>query len=129
MTARGMRWSDEQVEMIIGQLLRAGVLLAVVVVLAGETVLLLRHGTARPNYAVFLGEPRNLRTLRGILSNVFSFQGRGIIQLGLLILIATPVARVAFSVVAFAAEHDRLYVFVTLIVLGVLLFSLAGGHF
>jgi uncharacterized membrane protein len=124
------RWAnDKDVELAIGTLLRAGVLIAVAIVLLGEIVLLVRHGTARPDYAVFHGEPTALRTLRGILASAFSFQGAGIIQLGLVILIATPVARVTFSVVAFALEHDRLYVFITLIVLSVLLFSLAGGHF
>jgi len=50
----------------------------------------------------------------------------GIIQLGLLLLIATPVARVAFSVVAFAAERDWLYVAITLIVLAILIYSLTS---
>jgi uncharacterized membrane protein len=47
--------------------------------------------------------------------------------LGLLLLIATPVARVAFSVLAFALQRDRTYIFVTLIVLGMLIYSLTGG--
>jgi len=51
-----------------------------------------------------------------------------LIQLGLLLLIATPVARVAFSVVAFAMQRDRLYVAVALIVLAVLMYSLMGGR-
>jgi uncharacterized membrane protein len=123
------RSAGKGVELAIGNLLRAGVLLAVAVVILGEAVLLVRHGSARPNYAIFRGEPANLRTLRGILATAFSFQGAGIIQLGVLILIATPVARVAFSAAAFAVEHDRLYVVITLIVLGVLIFSLAGARF
>ena len=45
-------------------------------------------------------------------------------QFGLLLLIATPVARVAMAVVGFALERDRLYVVVSLIVLTVLLLSL-----
>jgi uncharacterized membrane protein len=128
-TNNDVQSKDKAVELAIGNLLRAGVLLAVAVGLVGEAVMLAHRGLAHPNYTVFLGEPPNLRTFRGILASVFSLQGRGIIQLGLLILIATPVARVAFSVIAFAVEHDRLYVFITLIVLGVLIFSLAGGHF
>ncbi|HXU49289.1 MAG TPA: DUF1634 domain-containing protein, partial [Candidatus Binatia bacterium] len=52
--------------------------------------------------------------------------GRGLIQLGLLLLIATPVARVIFSVFAFLYERDWKYVFFTLIVLGLLIFSLFG---
>ena len=62
------------------------------------------------------------------MAYALSFRARGLIQLGLLLLIATPVARVAFSVFAFARQHDRTYVVVTLIVLSILIFSLAGGR-
>jgi uncharacterized membrane protein len=55
-----------------------------------------------------------------------AFQGRGIIQLGLLLLIATPVARVALSIFGFAAERDRMYVGFATIVLVILLSSLFG---
>ena len=120
-------WSDDQVETMMGNLLRAGVVLAATVVLAGGLVYLFRHGMAMPSYHVFRGEPADLRGIRGILGDAFSLSGRGIIQLGLL-LIATPVARVAFSVYAFARQGDRTYVVVTLIVLAVLLYSLVGGQ-
>jgi uncharacterized membrane protein len=77
---------------------------------------------------VFHGEPADLRQVKGVLSDAFSGDGLGIMQLGLLLLIATPVARVAFSLAAFAVQRDRLYVVVTLTVLAVLTFSMAGGH-
>ena len=58
---------------------------------------------------------------------VFSaLQPRSLIQFGLLLLIATPIARVAFSVIAFAVERDRLYVAFTIVVLMVLVWSLSG---
>ena len=123
-----IRWSDERVESIMGGLLRAGVLAAAGVVLAGGILFLVRHGNEAPRYGVFQGEPTDLRTLSGIVADADSLRGRGIIQLGLLILLATPVARVAFSVFAFALERDMLYAVVTLFVLAVLAFSLAGGH-
>jgi uncharacterized membrane protein len=121
-------WTDQQVESIVANLLRAGVILAAAVVTLGGIIFLVRHGRSVPRYAAFTGEPFEMRTVSGIVQGVLGFRGRNIIQLGLLILIATPVARVAFSVIAFALEHDRLYVVITLIVLAVLLFSLAGGH-
>ena len=127
MTHRSVGWTDQRVELIIGNLLRAGVVLAAVVVLAGAAIYLVRHGSAAPHYAVFQGEPTDLRSPSGVIAEAAKLQGRAIIQLGLLILLATPVARVAFSVFAFAMERDRLYVIVTLIVLAVLVFSLAGG--
>jgi uncharacterized membrane protein len=49
-------------------------------------------------------------------------------QLGLFLLIATPVARVVFSLLAFAIQRDHLYVGITLVVLAVLTFSLTGGQ-
>ena len=98
------------------------------VVLVGGIVYLARHGAARPEYSIFRGEPNSYRHISGILRGVFSVSGRAIIQLGLLFLIATPVARVAWSVYAFARERDYLYVAVTVLVLALLLYSLFGSH-
>jgi uncharacterized membrane protein len=121
-------WNDERLEAIIGTLLQVGVVLSGVLVVAGGIIYLVRHGSEPPRYGTFAGEPPDLRTLSGIVAYALSMHGRGIIQLGLLFLIATPVARVAFSAVAFALERDWLYVAVTSVVLAVLLFSLTGGH-
>ena len=123
------QWSDQRLEMIIGILLQVGVLLAAAVVVLGGIVFLSRHGSSIPAYHVFQGEPTDLRTVSGIFHDALAFRGRGIIQLGLLILIATPVARVVFSIAGFALERDTLYVYVTILVLVILIFSLAGGHF
>jgi uncharacterized membrane protein len=120
-------WSDEKVEAIIGNLLIAGVLLSGSVVLFGGIVYLIHFGGSTAVYGVFRGEPDNLKTIRGILRYASEFHGRGIIQLGLLLLIATPVARVAFSIFGFAVQRDRLYVAFTLVVLLILLYSLFGS--
>jgi uncharacterized membrane protein len=121
------KWTDQRVEEIIGNLLRTGVMISAAVVLIGASIYLVRHGLASADYHVFQGEPNDLRTVRGIVERSIHFSGRGIIQLGLLLLIATPVARVAFAIYGFAAEGDRLYVGFTIIVLAVLLYSLVGG--
>ena len=121
------RWTDDRVEAMVGRLLRVGVILAALVVTAGGVFYLARYGMDPPEYRVFRGEPADLRTVSGIVTDAISLRGRGIIQLGLLILLATPLARVAFSVFAFAMQRDSLYVVVTLLVLAVLIFSLAGG--
>jgi uncharacterized membrane protein len=119
--------TDEQMDRIISILLRSGVLISALVVLGGGILYLIRHGAALPQYGVFHGEPADLRSLSGIVKDVLAFKSRGIIQFGLLLLVATPVARVAFSMLAFALQRDRTYVIITLIVLGVLLYSLTGG--
>ena len=117
-------WTDERVERVIGALLRWGVILAAAVILAGGAMYLVRYGSTIPDYRVFRGEPSDLRNVSGIVSGAVSWHSRGLIQLGLLLLIAVPVARVAFSVVAFALQRDRTYVVVTMIVLAVLLYGM-----
>jgi uncharacterized membrane protein len=120
--------TDEQVEQILGNLLRAGVLLSALVVLAGGIVFLLRHGGAIPNWSTFqLKRTDGLRSPTEICHSAGQLGGRGLIQLGLLLLIGTPIARVIFSVFAFFRERDYIYVVFTLIVLGLLLFSLFSG--
>jgi uncharacterized membrane protein len=119
--------TDEQMDRIISILLRSGVLISALVVLAGGIYYLLRYGVALPEYGVFRGEPADLRSVSGIVKGALSFHTRGLIQFGLLLLVATPVTRVGFSILAFALQRDLTYVIVTLIVLTVLLYSLAGG--
>ena len=116
----------EQVRMqlVLGALLRDGVIVAACVVVLGGIIYLKRHGFESADYHAFRGEAAYLRSLTGAFSYALAGRGRGIIQLGLIILIATPVARVAFSIYAFAREHDYKYVVITLIVFGLLLFSL-----
>jgi uncharacterized membrane protein len=122
-------WTDEEVEQFIGNLLRAGVLISAAFVLLGCGVFLTRHG-AEPaeKDGEFHGEPLAWTTVSGILQSALAGRGRGLIQLGVLLLIATPVARVAFSAWAFARQRDWTYVVVTLIVLAILLFSLLHGE-
>jgi len=120
-------WRDRRLEIILGNLLRTGVLLSAAVVLAGACVYLVRHAHEPANYRVFRGEPSDYRTIPGVIRSVMNGRGRGLIQLGLLLLIATPIARVAFSIAGFAIERDRLYVAFTLIVLAILLYSFLGS--
>lgn len=120
-------WNDQKIEILIGNLLRIGVMTSAFVVVCGAVVYLARHGMARTDYNAFHGEPSEYRTFSGIMDQVLHFRGRGIIQFGLVLLIATPVARVAFSIWGFLAERDRMYAAFTAVVLAVLLYSLFGS--
>ena len=120
-------WNDQRVEEIISYLLRAGVLMSALLVLAGGVIFLVRHGAEVPDYKTFRGEPEELRTVRGLLSIDTIAHGRGVIQLGLVLLILTPIARVAFSLVAFILERDWIYVTVSAIVLCLLLYSFTSA--
>jgi len=120
-------WTDRRMDMVISNLLRSGVLVSALVVLFGGVLYLARHGHSPTDYRVFRGEPSELRSVGGILRDAVALSGRGVIQLGLLLLIATPVARVAFSIFGFAEERDRMYVVIASIVLLVLAYSLIGS--
>lgn len=118
--------NDERIDIIIGNLLRIAVIVSAIFVLAGAVIYLVRHGHEMPDYGVFAGIPKNLHGLKDIVESAWGIRSLGIIQLGLLLLIFTPVARVAFSVIAFLLERDYMYVVFTLIVLSVLLLSITG---
>jgi uncharacterized membrane protein len=119
--------TDQKMDAIMGTLLRSGVILAASIVLVGGILFLLRHKTPVTDYHIFSGEPSDLRTISGIFADAKAFRARGLIQLGLLVLIATPVARVIFSLFAFMYQKDWKYVAFTAIVLGLLLYSLFGS--
>ena len=121
--------AEWRMEQFLGTLLRTGVVLAAFLVLVGGVIYLIRHGSEQTELRLFHGEPAELRNVEGIVAAALAFRGRGIIQLGLLVLIATPVARVLFSAIGFARERDWTYVVLTLIVLSVLLYSLFFARF
>jgi uncharacterized membrane protein len=128
MTTRSSRRSDGDLQRVIGRTLQIGVLLSAAVVLIGAAMLLAQHGAEPANYRTFHPERYPLHSLAEILRGVMAFDARAILQSGLLILIATPVVRVALTLVAFFLQRDRLYVLVTALVLGLLLYSLVLGR-
>lgn len=119
---------DERVEQIIGRLLQVGVLMAAVVVLVGGVLLLGQYGHRPAAFGTFRGEDSTLRSVGAIIREALSGDSRAIVQLGLVILIGTPVARVALTLGAFLLQRDRLYVLTTSIVLALLLYGLLWGR-
>jgi uncharacterized membrane protein len=124
--ARERSADAQRLESLLGNLLRAGVLVSALLVLAGGLIYLARHGDSAPHYQTFRGEPADLCTVAGIVGRSLDLSGRGVIQLGLLLLIATPVARVLAAWVAFLRQRDWTYVLVASVVLAALLYSLMG---
>ncbi len=119
--------TDVMIERMVSTLLRAGVVISGAVVFVGGLHYLARHGHEYADHHSFHGEPSVDRLVGQIIGGAIDFRARSIIQLGLLLLIATPIARVAVSLVGFALEGDRAYVVITVIVLSVLLYSLISG--
>jgi uncharacterized membrane protein len=114
-------------EFIMGRLLQVGVLLAAAVVLAGGAEYMLSHAGELSDYRRFVPRPIQLRHAGGLIHGLARGDASAMIQAGIVLLIATPVCRVVFAVIGFALERDRLYVAVSLVVLGVLLWGLVRG--
>ena len=110
-------------EVAISRMLRAGVSLAALVVLVGWILYLWQAHGVVPDYLHFHGIPSPADRLTPVLEGARHLDSRSIIRLGILLLVATPIMRVAFCVYSFAAQKDKLYVAVSLIVLTVLLYS------
>lgn len=116
--------AEWRMEQIVGRLLQVGVLAAALLVLAGGVLTLLQHGGAIADFRKFVGTPQAYRTLGGSFAAALALDSRGLVQLGVILLIATPVARVGLTLVAFAIRRDRVYVLLTAVVLLVLLYGL-----
>lgn len=121
------RVTDRSIESMVSLVLRVGVLVSGSVVLAGGLYYLLRHGGETESFHKFHGTAAADRIVSQIARGAFALRARSIIQLGLLLLIATPILRVAFSLVGFALERDRTYVLITSIVLAILLYAMVSG--
>lgn len=126
-------WDEQDVEQYIGKLLRYGVILACSITTFGGIIYMIQSKGNMPDYKAipsgetFPGVADYLREFSTILPEVLQFNGAAIIQLGVIVLIATPILRVAFSVVSFLIERDYLYVVITLIVLAIILANMVLG--
>ncbi|HSY52680.1 MAG TPA: DUF1634 domain-containing protein [Thermoanaerobaculia bacterium] len=120
-------WMDTAVS----TLLRTGVLLSITIVAAGMVITFLHH----PDYVSSRSALARLTapgthspsTIGEVIAGVRRGSGQAFVMAGLLVLIATPVARVLISIVSFAVERDRLYVAITAVVFVVLMISFAVG--
>lgn len=120
--------SDLQLEHLLSNLLKYGVIMASAVVLFGGILYLIRHGGEPANYHVFQGTPSEFCSPISVVKAALSGSSRGIIQLGLILLTAVPILRVVISLLAFLVLQNFSYVMVTSLVLVALMYSLVGGH-
>lgn len=118
-----------QLEQWISNLLKSGVILSSSLVLVGGILYLIRHGFEPVNYRVFQGESAELCSPVGVIQAILSGRRRGIIQLGLLVLIVTPILRVAFSCMVFIRQRDWIYTVLTFLVLSGLIYSFVGAYY
>lgn len=115
---------DKDVQLILGTLLRVGVLVSTGVVLIGGIIFMSTQTNQLVSFEDFKPEEAKFSSVAEIISGLKTFDGLAIIQFGVLLLIFTPIARVVFSIFSFLMEKDYMYVLIGLIVLGVIITSL-----
>lgn len=125
-------WGERDVEQYIGKLLRYGVMLSCAITIFGGVIYLCQHKGVMVDYSpvptgMAFGVDEYLRELNTIFPRMLDFDGAAIVQFGVLVLIATPIIRVAFSAFSFLIEKDYLYVVITLIVLAIILANMFLG--
>ncbi len=124
-------------EAILSHLLRYGVLISLLAVILGMALTFVHHPdylSSKDALAHLMDPPRDASSAENFPTNIhavqralFHSQGRGIVVLGLLLLIATPVLRVAVGVVIFAFQKNRAFALISLLVLITLLTSFFLG--
>jgi uncharacterized membrane protein len=122
--AAGREILVRQAELVISYVLRGGVLLSAAIILGG-IVLYYVQTFSHPGRSG--ASPSFPHTLGRVWQGLAQGNPQAIIVLGLLVLLATPVVRVAVSVIAFLLERDWRYVVITSLVLLILLLSFFLG--
>ncbi|UKT62890.1 DUF1634 domain-containing protein [Pedobacter mucosus] len=119
--------NDKDIQVVLGTLLRAGVIISMSIVLLGGIIFLVHNNGIITDYKVFKPELAKFSSIAAIFKGVLTFQGDAIVQFGVLMLIFTPIARIIFAIFSFLLERDYLYVFIGLIILAIITFSLSSG--
>lgn len=117
-------WTEQEIDVRMGKLLQWGVVIASAFMLAGAAIFLTRNGGSTEDYRKFHPGNPELEHWRGILSLARKGDGNGVMQLAVLLMVATPIARVLFAAYAFLRIHDWLYMAISTLVLGILIFSI-----
>ena len=119
---------DKDLQYIIGTILRWGVWISMTVTIAGGIIYLWRHGRETVYYPKFVEQDHStLDILHSVFTGIAGGHGKALIMLGVILLFATPIMRVVFSLIGFIMEKDRLYILITLIVLMIIFVSVHGG--
>jgi uncharacterized membrane protein len=118
-------------ESVISKLLRAGVMVSVALIVVGSVLTFVQN----PTYLTSFDRPRPVvpsdakspHAISIFTEGLSQYRGEAIVTLGLMVLLATPVARVCVSIAAFTYYRDRIYICLTVAVLCLLLLSLVLG--
>ncbi|HEY5769639.1 MAG TPA: DUF1634 domain-containing protein [Terrimicrobium sp.] len=118
---------DEQIQNTLARVMLSGVLIAAAIMAAGLVWFLATHDGLPPGDHTFSGEPKYFENPISMIGRAFDpgevGRRRSVIMIGVVLLLINPVVRVAFAACGFAAQGDKTYTRISLLVLAVLLFS------
>lgn len=120
--------TDQTIQKIIGNVLKYGVRTVLIIAAIGGSIFLYDHSSETVDYTRFTENDNSIfRVTADVLKGVASYDARSIIFLAILVLFCTPFIRLLLSLVSFILEKDRLYVFITTVVLVIIGFSVYFG--
>jgi len=122
------QFKDTDMQLLLGRVLRAGTIISVSIVFIGGIIYLYRHGQSVADYSVWNGVPVFIQHAGSLVNGAFDFRGQAIIQIGIILLVATPIMRVIFSTIGFVLEKDYIYTGISILVLLIILASMISGH-
>ena len=117
---------DKDIQVILGTLLRVGVIASMTIVFIGAVLYLAGNYNGTVDYSHFYPEKSGYSSLAAIFQGMSILDSKAIIQFGTVLLIFTPVTRIVFSIFSFLIERDYLYVLIGLFVLCIILISLSN---
>lgn len=120
-------FTDVDLNRSVGNLLRLGVVLSVVTSLVGF-VKLFTEGFKMPKYKMLKMGDSSEKVWGSFWNSLCKGEGMAIIQLGILLLILTPLVRIIFALIGYLKEKDYIYVVISLIVLAIMTVSFLTGY-
>jgi len=122
-------FTDKKLQIIVGNLLRYGVLLALITGATGGVLYLMHHGQEQVHYTEFIESDKSIGQLfNEMIAGLKNGSARSVIFLGVIILFLTPPLRLVLSLFSFLLEKDYLYMVITLIVIIILGVSVTLGY-
>lgn len=113
----------DKVQLMIGKLLLIGLLISLLFTIAGGVMFLIEHGQEKGYYQIYHKEPKELASTAQVWSEALTFTPLGMIQLGLLLLVVGQLARVALTAWFFSVTKEWIFVFLSLFILAVLIYT------
>lgn len=121
-------FTDVDLNRSVGNLLRLGVILSVITSLIGFVKLFIEGFQMPRKYKLLDMGTSSEKVWSHFWETLCKGEGMAIIQLGILMLIFTPLMRIIFALIGYLKEKDYVYVIISSIVLAIMAISFFTGY-